>query len=93
MRVRPEALSLDTAGPNRLGGRVANRKLLGSIVRLIVRVGDSEVFVDGFNDPLLELPAVGEAVTLSFSPDSCTFAKPGVEPVAAVALEDETETP
>ncbi len=93
LRVRPEALSLGRSGPNRLGGRVASQKLLGSIVRLVVRVGDTEVFMDGFNDPLLKLPAVGEAVTLSFSPEACTFAEPGAEPIAAAALEDEEETP
>ncbi|HTX71689.1 MAG TPA: ABC transporter ATP-binding protein [Rectinemataceae bacterium] len=89
LRIRPEALSLGTAGPNRLGGRVSSQKLLGSIVRLVVRVGDTELFMDGFNDPLVALPPVGEAVTLSFSPDSCTVSKPGAEPVVAVADEEE----
>ena len=89
LRIRPEALSLGAAGPNRLGGRVSSQKLLGSIVRLVVRVGDTELFMDGFNDPLVALPPVGEAVTLSFSPDSCTVSKPGAEPVVAVADEEE----
>jgi len=89
MRLRPEALSIGSSGPNRLGGRVASQKLLGSIVRLVVRVGDSEVCMDGFNDPLLLLPAVGETVTLSFEPGSCSFSRPGVEPVVAVAAEEE----
>jgi putative spermidine/putrescine transport system ATP-binding protein len=89
--LRPEALSLDGAGANRLKGRVENVKLHGSIVRLVVRIGKSEVFMDGFNDPGLRLPSIGEEVLLAFSPESCSVARPEAAPVPADAIGDETE--
>jgi putative spermidine/putrescine transport system ATP-binding protein len=76
LALRPEALTLEGNEENRLKGKLENIKLLGAIVRLVVRVGGSEVFVDGFNDPELTLPAIGEELGFSFSPESCSLSPP-----------------
>ena len=71
--VRPEAffLSAEKGESNTLRGKVENVKFLGSVVRLVARVGSAEVFADTFNAPRLTVPAIGEEITLYFSPESC----------------------
>jgi putative spermidine/putrescine transport system ATP-binding protein len=72
LALRPELLSLAPAtnGANRLQGQVEMISFLGSIVRVQVRLGDTRLNVDTFNNPHLALPQPGEAVTVSFSPEA-----------------------
>jgi putative spermidine/putrescine transport system ATP-binding protein len=91
LALRPEALRLDGQGANRLRGKLENVKLHGSIVRLVVRVGGSEVFMDGFNDPALRLPSIGEEVSFSFSPESCAITRPEGVLASPEAIEDEKD--
>lgn len=70
--LRPELLSLAPAtnGANRLLGRVENITFLGAIVRVQVRLGQTAIHVDTFNNPHLTLPQPGEKVTITFSPEA-----------------------
>jgi putative spermidine/putrescine transport system ATP-binding protein len=70
--LRPELLSLGPAtnGANRLAGRVENITFLGAIVRVQVRLGQTAIHVDTFNNPHLTLPQPGAEVTVSFSPEA-----------------------
>jgi putative spermidine/putrescine transport system ATP-binding protein len=71
--LRPESISLATASTegNRLSATVNGIVFLGSIVRMNIRIGGQEVFLDTFNNPHLALPAVGSEVTVSFAPEAC----------------------
>ena len=71
--VRPEMIALQngTAANNHLQGVVASVMFLGAIVRLLVRLGETEILVDTFNNPHLALPAAGDTVTLGFPPQAC----------------------
>jgi putative spermidine/putrescine transport system ATP-binding protein len=73
LSLRPEMIALRNGSSenNHLTGTLSNVIFLGSIVRLVVRVGDNEVFLDTFNNPHLALPAVGETVTVGFSREAC----------------------
>jgi putative spermidine/putrescine transport system ATP-binding protein len=89
LSIRPEAFRLAAAGEGETGdsileGRVANIKLLGSIVRLIVDVGGRELSVDGFNDPSTMLSGIGERVRLRVAHESMIVSRPegGAAPVA-----------
>jgi putative spermidine/putrescine transport system ATP-binding protein len=81
--LRPESLSLDADGSARnvLAGSVANVKLLGSIVRLVVSIGGRELSVDCFNDPRRTLPGIGERVRLSFAPEAMVVTRPEAAPI------------
>jgi putative spermidine/putrescine transport system ATP-binding protein len=70
--LRPEAIELGEAGgSNRLRVTVEDVSFLGSIVRTRVRVGEKETLsFDQFNDPTLTASAIGEVITVSFSPES-----------------------
>jgi putative spermidine/putrescine transport system ATP-binding protein len=72
LALRPELLALAPAtnGDNELVGRVENITFLGAVVRIQVRLGDALLNVDTFNNPHLTLPAHGEQVTVSFSPEA-----------------------
>ena len=72
--LRPEMVSLGSdpaGGPNHLTGRVTDVSFLGSIVRIRIGLGDGgpAVVLDEFNEPTLELPQVGDTVTISFPMD------------------------
>jgi putative spermidine/putrescine transport system ATP-binding protein len=73
MALRPELLNLGGANndDNRLAGQVETVNFLGSIVRLQIRVGDSLLLLDEFNNPHLTLPAVGAPVTIRFAREAC----------------------
>jgi len=77
LALRPELLSLDgTSEPapgaeNRLSGTLETVNFLGSIVRLQIRVGDSILLLDEFNNPTLALPTTGSAVTVQFGREAC----------------------
>ncbi len=89
LSVRPEAFSLDSSADNHLDGEVVNIKLLGSIVRLIVLVGERELSVDGFNEPSRQLSGIGERVRLGVAPESLIVTKAEGAAVPAVAEDEE----
>jgi len=51
---------------NRLTGVVENVAFLGAVVRIHVRVGDSLLLMDEFNNPHLAVPAIGDNLTIYF---------------------------
>jgi putative spermidine/putrescine transport system ATP-binding protein len=73
LALRPEMLALEDgiAMANSLAGTLANIIFLGSIVRLVIRVGSHELFLDRFNAPHLALPAVGSKVSVGFAREAC----------------------
>jgi len=87
--IRPEALTAGDAGPNRLKGTVQNVKFLGSIVRVVIRVGSQFVSMDGFNDPSLVPPRIGEELSMSFAPQACMVTKPEAAPLPIAAVDEE----
>ena len=99
LSIRPEALSLGSAAENPavaghdagniLEGELVNIKLLGSIVRLIVRVGARELSVDGFNDPGRQLSGIGEKVRLGVAPEAIIVTRPEGGPVKAAVEEED----
>jgi putative spermidine/putrescine transport system ATP-binding protein len=72
LTIRPEAISLHNgvASNNHLRGTLVSVVFLGSIVRLVVSIGSSELIMDMFNNPHLALPEVGSEVTLGFAPEA-----------------------
>ncbi|MFN8491136.1 MAG: ABC transporter ATP-binding protein [Caldilineaceae bacterium] len=73
LALRPELLKLNQpeADANRLVGRVENVSFLGAIVRVQVRLRETLLSIDTFNNPHLALPRIGEEATVSFSPEAC----------------------
>jgi putative spermidine/putrescine transport system ATP-binding protein len=73
LSLRPEMVALNNGNPdsNHLTGMLANVIFLGSIVRLVVRTGDNELFLDTFNNPHLALPSIGTRVTVGFPREAC----------------------
>jgi putative spermidine/putrescine transport system ATP-binding protein len=72
LALRPELLSLAPAtnGENQLRGQVETISFLGAIVRIQVRLGETRLNVDTFNNPHLALPQPGETVTVRFAPEA-----------------------
>lgn len=67
LAVRPEQFALGhVEGDNHLEGTLRNLVFLGSVVRMRVDIGGVILVVDLLNDRKLALPAVGDAVELSF---------------------------
>ncbi len=66
--LRPEALKVGEPGPdrNRLAGTVEDVHFLGAVVRVRVRLGESAVSLDMFNNPGSPPPERGQPVTLGF---------------------------
>jgi putative spermidine/putrescine transport system ATP-binding protein len=67
--LRPEIISLDgTSGgdANRLQVTIDDVNFLGSIVRIRVRLKETTLHFDTFNNPHASLPQPGQAVTISF---------------------------
>jgi len=73
LTIRPESIALNNGIPsnNHLKGTLANVIFLGSIVRLVINTGRSELLMDTFNNPHLALPALGSDVTVGFAPEAC----------------------
>lgn len=72
LAIRPEEFRLgNEAGRNVLNGKVESVTFLGAIVRVKVDLGGAMVSVDLFNERTLVLPTIGQAVVVSFPPDSC----------------------
>ena len=93
--LRPEMVSLGSdpaAGENHVTGRVTDVSFLGSIVRIRVALGGDDgpvVILDEFNEPTLQLPTLGDTVTISFPADGPLVldAKAPVESVEALIAE------
>jgi putative spermidine/putrescine transport system ATP-binding protein len=81
LSLRPEMLTLadDRPRANNLEGILVNVLFLGSIVRLVIRIGDHEVFLDRFNAPHLALPAVGDRVSVGFAREACLITGTAVQ--------------
>jgi putative spermidine/putrescine transport system ATP-binding protein len=79
--LRPEAVSLNGVGGqrNRLAGTIEEVHFLGSVVRVRVRIKESAVSLDTFNNPNAPPPKHGESVTLSFAPEDILVLE-GAEP-------------
>ncbi len=73
LAIRPELFRLNqtAVGENQLSGRVENILFLGAIVRIQVRLRETLLAMDTFNNPHLAVPSLGEEVTVSFSPEAC----------------------
>jgi putative spermidine/putrescine transport system ATP-binding protein len=84
LALRPELLSLQpgSASDNHLDGKVENISFLGSIVRLQLRVDDTLLTLDEFNNPHLALPAVGATIPISFPRSACLVLN-DIDPAAA----------
>lgn len=78
LSLRPEMISLTNgrADSNHLTGTLTNVIFLGSIVRLVLRTGDNEPFLDTFNNPRLALPAIGTRMTAGFPREACILREP-----------------
>ncbi|MCE5257058.1 MAG: ABC transporter ATP-binding protein [Spirochaetaceae bacterium] len=74
LNLRPEELSFGGKGLA-LEGKVVDIKLLGSIVRVIVSVGGTNVSVDCLNDSHTRFPPMGEKVRLCIPPDAITIGR------------------
>ena len=77
--LRPEMIdadnSADAAAPNRLRVTVEDTTFLGSIVRTRVRVRDSVIAFDTFNNPNLTLPKRGEQINVVFPREAVLLLK------------------
>ena len=72
LMLRPEQLHLGTTeGENQLTGQVDNVAFLGSIIRILVKVGEALLTLDLLNERGHTLPKVGETTIVSFPPDAC----------------------
>ncbi len=69
LAIRPEALRIGvgTSDRNTLNGLVEDASFLGSVVRVRVRVGQSMILVDTFNDSALPPAARGQGISVNFS--------------------------
>jgi len=90
--LRPEIVTIDgEGGGNRLSGKIEDVTFLGSIVRIRVRVGEGagRISFDTFNNPNLTLPAIGEAISLTFPAEACLLLDAAAEiPSLSVDAED-----
>ncbi|MCA1736787.1 MAG: ABC transporter ATP-binding protein [Actinobacteria bacterium] len=73
--VRPEELDIGAGEENQLVGVVESVNFLGAIVRVRITRGEQMITADLFNERLLELPQVDEAVTISFPAHACWVMK------------------
>ncbi|WP_298610785.1 ABC transporter ATP-binding protein [uncultured Thiothrix sp.] len=71
LALRPEAASLGQVArkAGQLQGIVQDVNFLGSVIRVRVKVGESVLSLDGFNQPLVAPPKAGAQVIVSFSPE------------------------
>lgn len=73
--VRPEMINVVSGtengnSPNQLQGRVEDVMFLGALVRIRVALSENKLFFDTFNNPHLEMPQLGQAVTVRFPPEA-----------------------
>jgi putative spermidine/putrescine transport system ATP-binding protein len=71
LALRPEAASLgQVAGKSaQLQGIVQDVNFLGSVLRMRVKIGDSILSLDSFNQPSVIPPKAGDEVPVSFAPE------------------------
>ena len=62
-------------GENQLKGKVDTIAFLGSVIRMLVSIGDAMLTLDVLNKRGYGLPKVGEEVSLSFPPHACWVMK------------------
>jgi putative spermidine/putrescine transport system ATP-binding protein len=65
--LRPEAVSVQSDGANSLRGTIEEVSFLGAVVRIRLRLKESSVFFDTFNNPSAPPPERGQAVTVGFT--------------------------
>lgn len=69
--VRPEMVVAagadDNSTTNQLKGTVEDVMFLGAVVRVRLNLSKNKIFFDTFNNPNLEMPRLGQAVTVRFS--------------------------
>ena len=71
LALRPEAVSLKgEKGDIKMSGKIINVDFLGSVLRMKVNAGDTNISFDTFNDPTSPPPRFGETVSVSFDRDS-----------------------
>jgi putative spermidine/putrescine transport system ATP-binding protein len=77
--IRPERLSFSSEGkkPNLINCTVENITFLGSIVRIQIRLGNTLLNMDTFNNPFLELPKIGEQVEVTCSREAVLVIEQG----------------
>ncbi len=74
LALRPELFSPDSTGlhdENCLTGTVENVIFLGAVVRIHLRVGETLLLMDEFNNPNLSVPALGATIHLYFQRENC----------------------
>jgi putative spermidine/putrescine transport system ATP-binding protein len=75
--IRPERLNFASEGQkaNLLECTIENITFLGSIVRVTVKVGQYNLFMDTFNNPFLDLPKIGDKVQITCSSEAVLVVK------------------
>ena len=71
LMIRPEELDVGANEENQVSGTVESVNFLGSIVRVKVKTETGPINADLFNERLLEMPKVGDEVTVSFPAHAC----------------------
>ena len=71
LALRPEAASLGTTvgKPAQLTGIVQDVNFLGSVIRVRVKVGETSLSLDSFNQSAVAPPKAGDTVMVSFAPE------------------------
>jgi putative spermidine/putrescine transport system ATP-binding protein len=80
--LRPEIISLQSEDGqlNHFTSVIENIAFLGSIVRIMIKVGKYNIVFDNLNNPHLILPKVGDTITVHFPDEAClVLGKPGVK--------------
>ncbi len=71
LALRPEALRLEKReGDHQFEGRIAAVDFLGSVIRIRMKLGDEQIWLDTFNDPSRPPARVGNTVTVHYAPVS-----------------------
>jgi len=75
--IRPERLSFTTEGvkPNVLDCTIENITFLGAVVRITVKIGQYNLFMDTFNNPFLALPRIGDKAQVTCSREAVLVVK------------------
>jgi putative spermidine/putrescine transport system ATP-binding protein len=74
LALRPEGLSIEPSNDpalNHIQGIIETIYFLGSVVRFKLQVGTYTLLVDTFNHPHLQVPPIGQTVTISFPKEAC----------------------
>jgi putative spermidine/putrescine transport system ATP-binding protein len=75
--IRPERLSFTTEGvkPNVLDCTIENITFLGAVVRITIKIGQYNLYMDTFNNPFLELPRIGDKAQVTCSREAVLVVK------------------